>query len=120
MLKIDDHGVCRGNTGPILAQWRRPVASTVAPDPPYPTMCSELHCCSVMATKMACKGGTFVHQCGFFRLTNYSLTTMLWLIKMKPSYNIVCIYVLTELVYYGVPSTAMNAVWLSLLMAGKK
>ena len=33
MPEIDDHGICQGNTGQILTQWRRPVASRVALDP---------------------------------------------------------------------------------------
>jgi len=33
--QIDDHGVRWGDTGRILAQWRRPVASRVALDLPY-------------------------------------------------------------------------------------
>ena len=32
--QIDDHGVRRGNTGQIIAQWWRPVASRVALDLP--------------------------------------------------------------------------------------
>jgi hypothetical protein len=31
---MDDYGVCRGDTGQILAQWWRPVASRVALDLP--------------------------------------------------------------------------------------
>jgi hypothetical protein len=30
--KIDDHGIRQNNTGQILTQWRRPVASRVALD----------------------------------------------------------------------------------------
>ena len=33
--KIDDHGIRRGDTGRILAQWQNPVASRVALDLPY-------------------------------------------------------------------------------------
>jgi hypothetical protein len=31
-------------------------------------------------------------------------------LKVKPSYNIVCYYVVIQFVYYGGPPTAMNAV----------
>ena len=51
-LEVDDHGFLRGNTGQILAQWRRPMAYRVALDLPYWTMCSALHWCIIMAIKM--------------------------------------------------------------------
>jgi len=38
--EIDGHGIRRGDTGQILAQWRRPVVSKVTLDLPYWVMCS--------------------------------------------------------------------------------
>ncbi len=57
--KIDDHGVRRGNTGRILAQWRHPVASRVALDLPYWAMRSALYRLIRMAIEMARKAGPF-------------------------------------------------------------
>jgi hypothetical protein len=51
--KIDKHGICRGNTGQILAQWRRPVASKVALDMLHWALHPELHRRIVMAIEMA-------------------------------------------------------------------
>jgi hypothetical protein len=58
--KIDDHGVCRGDMGLIIAQWRRPVASWVALDLQYWVMLSTPYCLIRMALKMARKAGAFV------------------------------------------------------------
>jgi hypothetical protein len=57
--KIDDHGVHRGDTGQILARWRRPVASWVALDLPYWAICSVPYQLIRMAIKMARKAGQF-------------------------------------------------------------
>jgi hypothetical protein len=73
--KIDDHGVRRGDTGQILARWRRPVASRVALDLPYWVMRSAPYRLICLAIEMAHDGGTFVHRCGLFRLTNRSEIT---------------------------------------------
>jgi hypothetical protein len=56
---IDDHVVCWGNTGQILAQWWRPVDSKVALDMLHWALCSALHRLIRMAIKMACKRGVF-------------------------------------------------------------
>ena len=52
-------GVCRGNTGQILAQWRHPVASRVALDLPYWVMHLALYHLIRMAIEMASKAGPF-------------------------------------------------------------
>jgi hypothetical protein len=50
--KINDHGVRRGNTGQIITQWRRPVASRVALDLPNWAMRSALYRLIRMVIKM--------------------------------------------------------------------
>ena len=57
--KIDDHGVRRGDTGQIIAQWRHPVASMVALDLPYWAMRSAPYHLICMAIEMAHKAGAF-------------------------------------------------------------
>ena len=57
--KIDDHGIRRGDTGQILSQLRRPVASRVALDLPYLEMRSALYRLICMAFKMASEAGLF-------------------------------------------------------------
>ena len=58
--KIDDHGVCWGNTGQILARWRRPVASKVALGMLCWAMRLALPRRIVMAFKMAHDRGTLI------------------------------------------------------------
>jgi hypothetical protein len=70
--KINDHGIRWGNTGQLLAQWQRLVASKVALDILHWAMCPELHRCIVMAIKKAHNGGTFVCRRRLFYLTNCS------------------------------------------------
>jgi hypothetical protein len=57
--KINDHGIRRGNTGQILAQWWRPVASRVALDLPYWVMRLAPYHLIRMAIKMASEVGAF-------------------------------------------------------------
>ena len=57
--EIDDHGVGRGDTGRLLAQLRRPVASWVALDLPYWAMCSAPYCLIRMAIEMSYEAGPF-------------------------------------------------------------
>ncbi len=65
-LEIDDHGVRRGDTGQIIAQWQRPVASSEALDVLHRAMRLALHWRIVMAIEMAREGGAFVcHRCLF-------------------------------------------------------
>jgi hypothetical protein len=55
--KIDDHGIQRGETGRIIAQWRRSVASRIALDLPYWSMRSALYHLIRMAIELACEAG---------------------------------------------------------------
>ena len=73
--EIDDHGVRRGDTGQILARWRRPVASRVALDMFYWAMRLAPYCLIFMAIEMVHNGGTFVRRRHLFRLTNRSEIT---------------------------------------------
>jgi hypothetical protein len=57
--KIDDHGVRWGDTGQILARWRRPVASRVALDLPYWVMRSAPYRLIRMAIEMASESAAF-------------------------------------------------------------
>ena len=58
--EIDDHGVHRGDTGQIIALWRRPVTSRVALDLLHSAVRSAPHQRIIMAIKMAHDGNTFV------------------------------------------------------------
>jgi hypothetical protein len=58
--EIDDHGVRRGDTGQILAQWRHMVASRVTLDLLYWAMCSTSYRLIRMAIEMTSEGGAFV------------------------------------------------------------
>ena len=73
--EIDDHGVRQGDTGRIIAQWWRSMASKVALD----MLCWKMRsapCRRIgMAVKMDHVGGTFVHCRCLFRLTNRSKIT---------------------------------------------
>ncbi len=73
--KIVYHDIRRGNTGQILAQWRRLMASRVALDLLLWAMCSALYRLIRMAIKMASEVGAFVCCRHFFRLTNHSKIT---------------------------------------------
>jgi hypothetical protein len=55
--KIVDHGIRRGDTGRIFAQWRRPVVSKVAPVLPYWAMRSASYHLICTAIEMASKVG---------------------------------------------------------------
>jgi hypothetical protein len=57
--KIDDYGVRWGDTGQILARWRRPVASRVSIDLQYWAMRSAPYRLIRMAIKMASKSAAF-------------------------------------------------------------
>jgi hypothetical protein len=63
--KINVHGICRGDTGQILARWRRSVASRVALDLLYWAMRSALYRLTRMAFEMARKAGSLLSL--FFR-----------------------------------------------------
>jgi hypothetical protein len=57
--KIDDHGVRWGDTGRIIARWRRPVASRVALTLPHWAMLLAPYRLIRMAIEMASKAGPF-------------------------------------------------------------
>jgi hypothetical protein len=73
--KIDDHDFRRGNTGQILAQWRRLMASRVALDLLLWAMRSALYRLIRMAIEMASEVGAFVRCRRCFCLTNHSKIT---------------------------------------------
>jgi hypothetical protein len=81
--EIDDHDVRRGDTGQILAQWRRLMASRVALDLLLWVMCSVLYRLIRMAIEMASEVGAFVCHRRFVVVHKRSETTMLWSIKNK-------------------------------------
>jgi hypothetical protein len=64
--EIDDHDVCQGNMGQILAQWRRMMASKVALDLLSWAICLALYRLIRMAIEMASKVGAFVCCRHFF------------------------------------------------------
>ncbi len=70
--EIDDHGVRRGNTRQILAQWQHMMASRVALDLLYWTMRLESYRLICMAIEMTSKGGAFVCHRQFCVLHNRS------------------------------------------------
>jgi hypothetical protein len=70
--KIDDHGVRRGDTERILAQWQNMVASRVALDLLYWEMRSASYRLIRMAIEMTSEGGAFVCHCRFYVLHNQS------------------------------------------------
>ncbi len=72
------------NTEQVVTQWRRPVASGKALDVLHQEMCTVLHPCLPMATKMANNRGAFVHLCHLFCVIIHSYKTMLWSIKTNP------------------------------------
>ena len=81
--EIDDHDVRRGDTGQILAQWRRLMASRVALDLLLWAMRSALYRLIRMAIEMASEVGAFVCHRRFVVVHKRSETTMLWSIKNK-------------------------------------
>jgi hypothetical protein len=68
--EIDDHGIRRGNTGRILAQWQHPVASRVALDLPHWAMRSALCKLIRMAIEMASEVGAFFSAINFMSCIN--------------------------------------------------
>jgi hypothetical protein len=50
--KFVDHGGRQGNTAQALAQWRHPVASSIAPDVLHRAMCPVLFRCIAMAIEI--------------------------------------------------------------------
>ena len=120
--EINDHGVCRGNTGWILAQWWRPVpvvSRVVALDLPYWVMRSAPYCLIRMAIEMAREAGPFFSVVDFMSCITVAKWPSYGLLKIKPSYTTVCHYVYIQFIYYGDPPTpiAMNAV-LAIIASG--
>ena len=70
--KIDDHGIRRGDTGRILAQWQNPVASRVALDLPYWAMRSASYRPILMAIKNCSPIRSIFFCCRFYVLHNHS------------------------------------------------
>jgi hypothetical protein len=62
----DDHGVRWGDTGRIIAQWRRPMASRVALDLPYLAMRLAPYHLIRMAIEMASKAAAFFSVVDYF------------------------------------------------------
>ena len=91
--KIDDHDR-RGNTGQILAQWWRLMASRVALDLTYWAMRSALYRLTHMAIEMACKAGSFFSFGGFMSCISVAKQPCYGPLKLKPSY-IVHYYVIS-------------------------
>jgi hypothetical protein len=81
-------GGCWGNTEQVVTQWRHPVASGVALDMPHGAMLSVLLWRSAMAIEMANNGSAFAHRCCLFCIIIHSYKTILWSLKLMPSYNI--------------------------------
>ncbi len=81
--EIDDHDVRRGDTGQILAQWQRLMASRVALDLLLWAMRSALYRLIRMAIEMASEVGAFVQCHRLYVLHNRSKTTMLWSFESK-------------------------------------
>jgi len=73
--EIDDHDVHWGDTGQILAHWRRLMPSRVALDLLLWAMRSALYRLIRMAIEMASEVGVFVRCRRFFGLTNHSKIT---------------------------------------------
>jgi hypothetical protein len=91
---IDNHGICRGNTGQILARWQHPVASKVALDLPYWVMHPALYRQICMAIEMAREAGPFFSFVDFMSCITVAKRPCYGPVKIKPSYIIVDYYVI--------------------------
>jgi len=87
--EIDDHGARWGDTGRILARWRRSVASRVALDLPYWAMRSALYPLTRMAFEMAREAGASFSVVNFMSCITVSKRPCYGPLKIKPSYIIV-------------------------------
>jgi hypothetical protein len=117
--KIDDHGVRWGDTGRILARWRRPVASRVALDLPYLAMHLASYCLTRMAFEMAREAGDCFSVVDFMSCMTVAKQPCCGPLKIKPSYIIVRQYELSWFVYYGGPPTLMNAILAIIANSGR-
>ncbi len=93
--KINDHGVRRGITGQILAQWQRLMASRAALDLRYWVMCSALYRLIRMAIEMACKAGQFFSFVNCLSCITVTKRPCYGQLKLKPSYIIIHYYVIS-------------------------
>jgi hypothetical protein len=87
--KIDDHGVRRGDTGQILAQWRRPVASSEALDVLYWAMHPASYRRIRMAIETAHEVGAFFSIVDFLSYITVAKRPSYGQLNIKPSYTIV-------------------------------
>ena len=87
--EIDDHGVRWGDTGRILARWRRSVASRVALDLPYWAMRSASYRLTRMAFEMAREAGACFSVVDFMSCITVAKRPCYGPLKIKPSYIIV-------------------------------
>jgi len=87
--KIEDHGVCWGDAGQILAQLRRSVASRVALDLPYWAVHSALYCLTRMTFEMAREAGACFSVVDFMSCTTVAKRPCYGPLKIKPNYIIV-------------------------------
>jgi len=92
--KIDDRGVRRGNTGQIIAQWRRPVASGVALDLPTWVMRLAPYRMIRIAIQTAREAGTFFSVVDIMPCITVAKRPCYGQLKINPSYTIVVYYVL--------------------------
>ena len=89
MPKIDDHGVRRGNTGRILARWRRPVAPHEALDVLHQAMHAVLHRRIRMAIETAREVGAFFSVVNFLEYITVAKQPSYGQLNIKPSYTII-------------------------------
>ena len=93
--KFDDHDVRRGDSGQIIARWRRPVAFKIALDLPYQAMRSAPYRQFRMATEKARKSGACFSVINLMSCITVAKLQCCGLLKIKQSYNVVLYYALT-------------------------
>jgi hypothetical protein len=93
--KIDDHGIRWGDTGRILARWRRPVASKVSLDLPNWAMCLASYRLTRMAFEMAHEAGECFSVVDFMSCVTVAKQPCYGPLKIKPSFIIDRQYVLS-------------------------
>ncbi len=117
--EIDDHGVRRGDTGRIIARWRRPVASSEALDVLH-KQCAR-HCtgASSWPLKWPTKEVHLFVTAAFFAWCNCSKGPCYGPLKLIASYIIVVYYVIKQFVSYWPPLTTMDAVLATIADGGQ-
>ncbi len=93
--KIDDHDVHGGNTGQILAQWWRLMASRVALDLPSWAMHLALYAWFAWPSKWLAKQVNFFPFVDFMSCITVAKQPCYGPLKVKPSYIIVHYYVIS-------------------------